>query len=63
MDGGHHVPLVDGGQQVHPTLFGAVGCPPGSVLVNNVVSVGNGGAGIGKRAENGSSSYPQCLGK
>ena len=45
------------------TLFGPVDCPPGSVLVNNVVSVGSGGAGIGKRAENGSSSYPQCLGK
>jgi hypothetical protein len=48
---------MNGGHQAHSTLFGAVGCPPGPVLVNNVVPVCSGGADAGKRGEAGETEH------
>jgi hypothetical protein len=48
---------MNGGSQAHSALFGAVGRPPGAVLVNNVVPVGGGGAGTRKRGEAGETEH------
>jgi hypothetical protein len=48
---------MNGGRQAHSTLFGAIWCAPRPVLVNDVVPVGSGGAGIRKRGETGETEH------
>jgi hypothetical protein len=42
---------MDGGHDVLPTLFGAIGCAPGRVRVYNILAVGSGSADARKQAE------------